>query len=119
MAIKRNKLVYTGDTQPKRESVLTPHYASPIHQVKIGEGEVKMHISCSGAMDLDHSHGYFIRPKTSGGRILQWCWSTVFELPSHCEKSTTKSNCVLVPTKARSMSKMGGDSKATKMSPKY
>ena len=56
------------------------------------------------------------------GRILQWCWSTVIkdlELPSHCEKSTTKSNCMLVPTKAWSMSKMGGGSEATKISPKY
>ena len=45
---------------------MIPHYlASPTYQVKIGEGEVKMHIGCSGAMDLDHSHGYFIRPKTS------------------------------------------------------
>ena len=45
---------------------MSPHYlASPLYQVKIREGEVKMHIGCSGAMDLDHSHGYFIRPKTS------------------------------------------------------
>ena len=35
--------------------------------MKIGEGEVKNahRLHCSGAMDLDHSHGYFIRPKTS------------------------------------------------------
>ena len=65
VVMKRSKLVYTGDTQPKRESVMTPHYASLTYQVKIGEGKVKMHIGCSGAMDLDHSHRYFIRPKTS------------------------------------------------------
>ena len=45
---------------------MIPHYlASPTYQVKIGEGEVKKHIGCSGAMDLDHSHGYFIRPEKS------------------------------------------------------
>ena len=51
VAMKRSKLVYTSDTQPKRESVTIPHYlASPTYQVKIGEGKVKMHIGFSGAM---------------------------------------------------------------------
>ena len=41
VAMKRSKLVYTGDTEGKRESVTIPHYlASPTYQVKIGEGVV-------------------------------------------------------------------------------
>ena len=51
VAMKRSKLVYTGDTQPK-ESLLRLHtISSPTYQVKIGESEV-MHVGCSGASGL-------------------------------------------------------------------
>ena len=58
--------------------------------MKIGESEVKMHVGCSGAMDLDHKSRVLYKTQ---GRILQWCWSTVIkdlELPSHCEQSIKK-----------------------------
>jgi hypothetical protein len=58
VAMKRSKLVYTGDTQPKRESVMTPHYASLKYQVKIGEGEVK------NAQRLQWCHG--LGPQSRG-----------------------------------------------------
>ena len=117
VAMKRSKLVYTGDTQPKRESVMTPHYLfSDI------SSEDRKELS-ENARRLQWCHGFVPQARVlykTQGRILQWCWSTVtkdLELPSHCEQSTTKSNCRLVPTKAWSMSKV--DSEPTKILPKY
>ena len=45
-----------------------------------------MHIGCGGAMDLDHSHGHFIKPETSKVELCNDVGalsSKDLELPSH------------------------------------
>jgi hypothetical protein len=67
--MKRSKLVYTGDTQSKESLVWLHTITSPTYQVRIGESKVKMHVSCSGAIDLDHKSRVLCKTQD---RILQW-----------------------------------------------
>jgi hypothetical protein len=97
---------------------MTPHYPFSNISSEVGESEVtNAHRLRWCQWTLGHRSGYFVRPKTTklnSAMLLELSHQTWICL--HIVKPTTKSNCRLVPTKARSMSKMDGGSEATKMS---